>query len=225
MVKLLVISILTSAAASCQTTILPATRTMLSMGSHGAAPPKLAQIDHKRLTPDFSTWLFGIGSIVWYVLLVVISNNTDTDAYSASIAAVGMAIAVYYGLSGISCIVYYRRFLTKSVKNFFLIGVLPGFGGSVLLYVFAKTVWDSRNADYGYGTLFGVGTVLVIGTLLLVVGVPLMLWCSFKYPRFFTYRPDPADLVKDPNGTDTLAAPLGTYTRSDPTGARSRKGA
>ena len=129
MVKLLVISILTSAAASCQTTILPATRTMLSMGSHGAAPPKLAQIDRKRLTPDFSTWLFGIGSIVWYVLLVVISNNTETDAYSASIAAVGMAIAVYYGLSGISCIVYYRRFLMKSVKNFFLIGVLPGFGG------------------------------------------------------------------------------------------------
>ena len=38
MVKLLVIAVLTSAAASCQTTILPATRTMLSMGSHGAAP-------------------------------------------------------------------------------------------------------------------------------------------------------------------------------------------
>ena len=37
MVKLLVIAVLTSAAASCQTTILPATRTMLSMGSHGCA--------------------------------------------------------------------------------------------------------------------------------------------------------------------------------------------
>ena len=34
--KFLVIAILTSAAASCQTTILPATRTMLSMGAHGA---------------------------------------------------------------------------------------------------------------------------------------------------------------------------------------------
>ncbi len=217
MVKLLVISILTSAAASCQTTILPATRTMLSMGSHGAAPPKLAKIDRKRLTPDFSTWLFGGVSIAWYLLLVIISHNTSTDAYSASIAAVGMAIAVYYGLSGISCIVYYRRFLLKSAKNFVLMGVLPGFGGGVLLYVFAKTVWDARLADYTDppGTLFGVGTVLVIGTLLLVVGVPLMLWCSFKYPKFFTYRPDPADLVKDPNSTDTLAAPLGTYTATD----------
>ena len=214
MVKLLVIAVLTSAAASCQTTILPATRTMLSMGSHGAAPAKLARIDHKRLTPDFSTWLFGIVSIVWYLALVVVSHNTSADVYSASIAAVGMAIAVYYGLTGISCIVYYRRFLFKSVKNFVMIGFLPGLGGAILLYVFFKTVWDARNAEYGYGTLIGIGTVLLIGTLLLVLGVPLMLWCAAKFPRFFSYLPDPPDQVKDPNGDDTLAAPLGTYAKA-----------
>ena len=213
-VKLLVIAVLTSAAASCQTTILPATRTMLSMGSHGAAPPILARIDPKRLTPDYSTWLFGIGSIIWYVALVVVSNNTDIQAYDASIAAVGMAIAVYYGLSGVSCIIYYRRYLTQSAKNFVLIGVLPAIGAVVLLFVFFKTVWDARNAAYDYGTVFGgVGTVLVFGTGLLVLGVPLMMWCSMKYPKFFTYRPDPADLVKDPYADDTLAAPLGTYTK------------
>ncbi len=214
MVKLLVIAVLTSAAASCQTTILPATRTMLSMGSHGAAPGKLARIDPKRLTPDYSTWLFGIISIVWYVMLVVVSHNTSTDAYSASIAAVGMAIAVYYGLSGISCIVYFRRFLFKSPKNFVMIGFLPGLGGTILLYVFFKTIWDARNAAYGYGTLFGIGTVLLIGTLLLVLGIPLMLWCSKKFPKFFAYLPDPPDLVKDPTAHDTLAAPLGTYTKA-----------
>ena len=218
MVKLLVIAVLTSAAASCQTTILPATRTMLSMGSHGAAPAKLAQIDTKRLTPNFSTWLFGIISIVWYLVLVVISHNTDTDAYSASIAAVGLAIAVYYGLSGISCIVYFRRFLTTSVKNFVMVGVLPGFGGVVLLYVFAKTVWDARNAAYGYGTLLGVGTVLLIGTLLLVLGIPLMLLCQRRLPTFFGYVADPSDLVKDPSAEDVLAAPLGTYTKEHPRG-------
>jgi amino acid transporter len=215
MVKLLIIAILTSAAASCQTTILPATRTMLSMGSHGAVPKRFAHIDRARLTPDFSTFLFGAVSIIWYVGLVVISHNTSTDAYSASIAAVGMAIAVYYGLTGVSCIIYYRRYLLKSAKNFLLIGLLPGFGGVVLLYVFTKTVWDARSTNYGYGTLFGVGTVLVIGTILLMFGVPLMLWCSLKFPQFFSFRPDPAHLVKDPNADDTLAAPLGTYTKDN----------
>jgi hypothetical protein len=83
----------------------------------------------------------------------------------------------------------------------------------VLIYVFCKTVWDARNAAYDYGTLFGVGTVLVIGTVLLVAGIPLMIWCSRKYPRFFTFRPDPPDSVKDPNSDDTLAEPLGTYVK------------
>ena len=98
----------------------------------------------------------------------------------------------------------------------------PGYSLAASIYVFAKTVWDARSTDYGYGTLFGVGTVLVIGTLLLAIGVPLMLWCSKRYPKFFTYRPDPVDLVKDPNSTDTLAAPLGTYTNELATRGKGR---
>jgi amino acid transporter len=215
MVKLLILAVLMSAAACCQTTILPATRTMLSMGSHGAVPKRFAHIDRRRLTPDFSTFLFGAIATVWYVGLVVVSHNTSTDAYGASIAAVGMAIAVYYGMTGVSCVVYYRRYLSRSLKNFVFIGLLPGFGGAVLLFVFAKTVWDARLSAYGYGTLFGIGTVLLIGTLLLVLGVPLMLWCSRNNRRFFSFRPDPAHLVKDPNAEDTLAAPLGTYTKDN----------
>ena len=206
--KLLIIAVLTSAAASCQTTILPATRTMLSMGSHGSIPEKFARIDRKRLTPDYSTWFFGVGSILWYLLLVVVSHNTNTDLYSSSIGAVGMAIAVYYGLSGISCIVYFRRWIFKSVKNFVLIALLPGFGGVVLLYVFIKTVADNisgAEADH---------VLLITGTGLLLAGVPVMFWCAAKYKRFFSFAPDPADAVKDPNAEDTLAAPLGTYRKA-----------
>ena len=214
MVKLLVIAVLTSAAASCQTTILPATRTMLSMGSHGAAPAKLARIDPKRLTPDFSTWLFGIVSIVWYLLLVVISHNTDTDAYSASIAAVGMAIAVYYGLSGISCIVYYRRFLLKSPKNFVLIGCPARLrrcrpAVRVLQDRLGRTQRRLRlrhavRRRHRAGDRHAVARARHSADVLVLE----------KYPKFFGYRPDPPDLVKDPNSDDTLAAPLGTYTKA-----------
>ncbi len=206
LLKLLIIAVLTSAAASCQTTILPATRTMLSMGSHGAVPEKFARIDPRRLTPDYSTWFFGVGSIAWYLLLVVVSHNTNTDLYSSSIGAVGLAIAVYYGLSGISCIVFFRRWVLKSFKNFVLMGLLPGFGGVVLLYVFVRTVVDNVKAD-------GDHVLLITGTGLLLAGVPIMLVCAAKYKTFFSYRPDPVDTVKDPNSNDTLAAPLGTYVK------------
>lgn len=207
-VKLLLVAVLTSAAASCQTTILPATRTMLSMGAHGAAPAKLARIDPKRLTPDYSSWLFGIVSIVWYLLLVLVSHNTSTDLYTSSIGAVGMAIAVYYGLSGISCVLYFRRWVTKSVKNFLLMAVVPGIGGVILLYVFGRTVADNISGPEADHVL------LLTGTGLLVLGIPLMLVCAKRYPKFFNYRSDPPELVKDPNSDDTLAAPLGTYVKT-----------
>jgi amino acid transporter len=207
LLKLLIIAVLTSASASCQTTILPATRTMLSMGVHKAVPDKLGEVDTKNLTPAFSTWLFGAVSIVWYLFLVVISHNTSTDLYSSSIGAVGMAIALYYGFTGISCIWYYRRWLTRSVKNFFLIGVLPVWGGIVLVYAFFATIRDNVGADGDHALLF-------TGTGLLIAGVPFMIWCRFKYPTFFGFRPDPPGTVPDPSDrAGTLAAELGTYAK------------
>jgi amino acid transporter len=211
--KLLIISILTSAAASCQTTILPATRSMLSMGSHGAGPKRLASIDSRTLTPAFSTWFFGAVSVVWFVMLVLISENTSTDAYSSSIAAVGLAIAFYYGLTGYACVWYYRRHLTKSAKNMLLVGVLPMIGSLILTYVFVKTIFDAAAEDYAPGTLFGVGTVLVIGTVLLILGVPVMLFARTKYPGFWRNTADPADSVPDPAGDAGPAKPLGTYKK------------
>ena len=213
MQKLLIVSVLTSASASCQTTILPAARSALSMGAHGAAPARLASIDRKRLTPAYATWLFGIVSCVWYVLLVVISSNTNIQAYDASISAVGIMIAFYYGLTGFACVVYYRKHLLRSVKNFVLVGMLPLIGAVTLTYVLVKTLVDSTKESYGYGMVGPIGTVFVIGVGLLVAGVPLMLIWMAKEPRFFTFRRDPLDVRPDPGAPAVPAPELGTYRK------------
>jgi hypothetical protein len=56
----------------------------------------------------------GALSIVWYVGLTLISENILFD----SIAALGLMIAFYYGLTGFACVLYYRRELFNSAKNF-----------------------------------------------------------------------------------------------------------
>ena len=57
-------------------------------------------------------------------------------------------IAFYYGITGYACVVYYRRELLKSAKNFVFIGVLPVVGGVILTYVFIKSCIDlSKPAD------------------------------------------------------------------------------
>ncbi len=71
-IKLLFLAVLSSSAASCQTTILPAARTALSMAMHRAAPPKFGEVNPKYLTPAWSSWLFGIISCAWFVVLTVV---------------------------------------------------------------------------------------------------------------------------------------------------------
>ncbi len=94
--KLLIIAVLTSAAASTQTTILPTARTTLSMARAKALPGSLGKIHPRYLTPHISTLLMGGLSIVWYVGLTIVSEDILFD----SLAALGLMIAFYIGITG-----------------------------------------------------------------------------------------------------------------------------
>ncbi len=124
--KILIIAVLSSAAASTQTTILPTARTTLSMARAHAMPQSLGKIHPRYLTPHISTIIMGGLSIVWYVGLTIVSEDILFD----SLAALGLMIAFYIGITGFACTIYYRRELLRSVKNFFFIGVGPSLGGA-----------------------------------------------------------------------------------------------
>ncbi len=205
--KLVIIAVLTSAAASTQTTILPTARTSLSMARAGAMPESLGRIHPRFLTPHVSTILMGGFSIVWYVGLTLISENILFD----SIAALGLMIAFYYGLTGYACTWYYRHEIFTSVKAFFFVGVAPTLGGLILAWLFFKSCKDlskPENSESGDSWL-GVGPPLVIGIGFLVFGVVLMvIWYAAGHREFFRRKRE----VADPGSLDAPppAAPAAT---------------
>ena len=73
--RLLILMVLSSAAASTQTTILPTARTTLSMAAYGALPESFAKIHPRYLTPTVSTLVMGAISIVLYIPLNYISGG------------------------------------------------------------------------------------------------------------------------------------------------------
>jgi Amino acid transporters len=180
--KLVIIAVLSSAAASTQTTILPTARTTLSMARKKALPAMFGHIHPQYLTPNVSTiWMGGL-SIAWYVGLTLVSENILFD----SIAALGLMIAFYYGMTGFACVWYFRRELTRSVGNFIMVGVLPFIGGLMLVGVFVKSCYDLSKADAGSTTILGLGSPLVIGIGFLLLGPVLMLiWRFNGHPEFF----------------------------------------
>jgi len=186
--KILIIAVLTSAAASTQTTILPTARTTLSMARSQAMPKSLGKVHPRFLTPHVSTIAMGVASIVWYVGLTLVSEDILFD----SLAALGLMIAFYIGLTGFACAIYYRRELLRSVKNFFFIGVGPLFGGTILFYLLVKNaieLSDPANSESG-NSWFGLGPPLVIAAFFLILGLVLMAIQWRKMPAFFHRRPE-----------------------------------
>jgi MFS family permease len=97
-------------------------------------------------------------------------------------------IAFYYALTGFACAIYYRRELTKSVKNFLFIGVGPVIGGLILGYLFFKAIDEYRDVDQSYSgsEVFGVAVPVVLGLGLLLLGVVLMLiWRAMGHRDYF----------------------------------------
>jgi amino acid transporter len=188
---LLLLMVLSSAAASTQTTILPTARTTLSMAVYKAIPSSFAKIHPRYLTPTVSTIAMGAVSIVVYVAMNYTTNGIGV--IGDAVVAIGLYIAFYYGLTGFACAWYYRRNLTSSARNLWMQGILPVAGGLILFFLGGHSVW----LDYDVATENGytmwtvpwihwqVGGAFAIAVGAGIVGVLCFLYCRFTNPSFF----------------------------------------
>ena len=177
------LAVATSAVASTQTTILPASRTALSMARRAAVPRRFASISAAHRTPDVSTWwVAGVG-VAWYVGVGLVSENALYD----SITGLSLLIALYYALTGLACAVFFRRRLLRSTRDFLLLGVGPVLGAVMLGWLLVLSVRDLSDAGNSYTgqAWLGVGPPLVIGVGVLAAGVGLMLFWRHRDATFW----------------------------------------
>jgi amino acid transporter len=186
--RLLILMVLSSAAASTQTTILPTARTTLSMAAYGALPESFAKINPRYLTPTVSTVVMGVTSIALYIPLNYISGgNPIADA----VTAIGLYIAFYYGLTAFSCVWYYRATLTSTARNLWMRGILPGLGG-LLMYAAGfyslQSDWVAYNSYTTWlvpGLHWRIGGIFIIAALAAAAGVLSFVFMRVTAPAFF----------------------------------------
>jgi amino acid transporter len=183
--KLLIITVLTSASASTQTTILPTARTTLSMAHWKAVTSLLARVHKRFLTPTVSTLGFGLLSIVFTVVILLLSESVLLD----SISAVGFPICFYYGFTGFACAVYYRRELSKSVRNFLFLGAGPMIGGLAMFAVGVKAaIYYGRFKNVASKPILHITLPLWMGIGGMVIGVIIMLFSRPVFKEFFARK-------------------------------------
>jgi amino acid transporter len=190
--RLLILMVLSSAAASTQTTILPTARTTLSMAAYKALPKSFARIHPRYLTPTVSTIVMGAISIGIYASMNYIGhgNFVILDA----VVALGLYIAFYYGLTALSCVWYYRKTLTSSTRNLVMRGILPGLGWLIMWGAGGYTLWQTWDVGTAYSyTSFTmpwypnwhVGGSFVIAFLAALAGVLVFIYMRVTAPAYF----------------------------------------
>lgn len=176
------IAVLSSSAASLQSTFVSPARTLLAMGHYGALAPKFAKVSPRFFTPGYATIVSAVVAAVFYTVMRFISEDVLWD----TITTLGMMICFYYGLTAFACVWYFRKQWFDSVRNVFFTFLFPLIGGVILGILFFTTLIDSMDPGYGSGSnILGVGLVFVLGMVILVAGFVIMLVQAKLRPSFF----------------------------------------
>lgn len=179
---LMSMAILSSSAASLQSTFVSPARTMLAMGHYGALPRKFAQISPRFFTPGYATLVAAVGSATFYTVMRIVSERVLWD----TIETLGAMICFYYGLTAFAAVWYFRKQWFDSFRDFFFKLFAPLVGGTILFILLGMTLRESYSPDFGSGSqIFGMGLVFVLTLFLILSGVVVMLVQYFRSPGFF----------------------------------------
>ncbi|PPB49019.1 amino acid transporter [Arthrobacter pityocampae] len=179
---LMSIAVLSSSAASLQSTFVSPARTLLAMGHYKALPKDYGRISPQYKSPSYATIAAAVAAAGFYVFTRLVSENALWD----TITALGLMICFYYGITALACVWYFRAQAFSSARNILFRFLSPLLGGVILLVMFFKTATDSMDPAYGSGSeLFGIGMVFILGVGVILLGAVLMLiWWRIN-PAFF----------------------------------------
>ncbi|MEE6179303.1 APC family permease [Mycobacterium sp. 050134] len=192
--ELLFLAILASAVASVQTTILPAARCMLAMGASEAFPKSFARISPRFQVPIVSTLAAGLITSAFYVIVRLLSERVLLD----TVAALGILVCWYYGITAFACVWYFRKVLFYSIRNALFKFLFPLLGGVMLALVFVISEQESIDPRHGSGaSIGGIGLVFYLAFGILLLGFTLMIVMRILRPKFFRTQTLPQSMTTD----------------------------
>ncbi|HYL27013.1 MAG TPA: APC family permease, partial [Candidatus Nitrosotalea sp.] len=120
---LAIIVVIISAVGALETSLVSGSRTVYSMGRDEVLDRRLGYLNPRFLTPWNATFAIGIVSMALFGLAA--TSSSVNQILSDSINAIGVEIAIFYGLSAVACAVHYRWWW-PIVPALFVFGVALG---------------------------------------------------------------------------------------------------
>ena len=172
---IMIIAVLTSTVATTQTTLLPSARIALSMSRDKVFPKLFGTINPKFLTPAIGTMV--LAAIAFIGMMLSAGSPPVNTVLSNLISNIGVLVAFYYGVTGITCAWAFRKVAFQKASFLFIGIVAPLLSGIFLLFV---GFWVIRTA----------GWTALPDIIILVGGIPLLLIARFTTKGdFFKVKP------------------------------------
>lgn len=155
---LAVVVVIVSTIGALETSLLAVSRTLLSMSRDRVISSRFAEIHPRFATPWFGSIVMGVLALALFAAAA--ASASLSGLLREVVNAVGVYIAIYYGLSAFACAWYYRRTLAGDIRALWLKGIWPAAAGLFLWVVaVAQLLQAGWRADSVMLGLLAIGAV------------------------------------------------------------------
>jgi amino acid transporter len=136
--KAMALSIALSVIATTGTGIVLSARIVYGMASYRALPEFLANVSRRFATPAAASIIVGL-LIVGLSAVYFLATSVQT-AFSDVIAVTGLLFSIFYILTALAAVAYYRRRVFRSARDALTLGIFPLAAAAFLGWVLTKSL-------------------------------------------------------------------------------------
>jgi amino acid transporter len=180
--KVMALAIALSVMAATGTGIVLTARIVYGMASYKALPEFLGNVSRRFATPVAASVVVGllIIAVTWAYMLTA----SVTNVFSNVVSVAGLLFTMFYIMTALAMLVYYRRRIFQGAWDLVSVGLLPLGGAGFLGWVLVKSLAAAPN-----GQLWAVVAVLLAGLAMMAVAR-----LGFRSPFFGIARESYQDL-------------------------------
>jgi amino acid transporter len=159
--KAMALSIALSVIATTGTGIVLGARIVYGMASYRALPEFLSNVSPRFKTPAAASVIVGLLIVV--LSAVYFLATSVQNAFFDVIDVTGLLFSIFYILTALATIVYYRRRVVNGARDFVILGALPLGAAGFLGWIFVKTLQTAAAAQ-----VWSLVAIVVVGLILML---------------------------------------------------------
>jgi amino acid transporter len=174
--KVRAFALVLSVIGSTGTGIVASARIAYGMASHRVLPPILGQVSRRYATPAIGSMIIGVILVAatWAELL----STSIANVFSDVVDVTGLLFSLFYIMTALAAIVYYRRRIFSRVWDAILVGLLPLGSVGFLAWVVVKSLQGAPNAQR-----YALTGIVVAGLIMMLIARFVLRSQFFHLPR------------------------------------------